>query len=57
MKAVKVKLQEINPDRVKVFEKNAQAHAKKIIANFDDYEFVRSHNSALWRELICNIKL
>jgi len=37
MKAVKEKLPE---DRVTDFEKGAQAFAKKIIANFKDYEFV-----------------
>jgi hypothetical protein len=36
MKAVKEKLPE---DRVTDFEKGAQAFAKKIIANFKDYEF------------------
>ncbi|KAH9999866.1 translationally controlled tumor protein [Russula vinacea] len=36
MKAVKEKLSE---DRVTDFEKGAQAFAKKIIANFKDYEF------------------
>jgi hypothetical protein len=38
MKAVKVQLQ---PDRVQAFENGAQAYAKKIVANFKDYEFVR----------------
>lgn len=37
MKTVKEKLSE---DRVTDFEKGAQAFAKKIIANFKDYEFV-----------------
>jgi len=37
MKAVKEKLPE---DRVTAFEKGAQAYAKKIVANFKDYEFV-----------------
>jgi Translationally controlled tumour protein len=37
MKAVKGKLPE---DRVSDFEKGAQAYAKKLIANFKDYEFV-----------------
>lgn len=41
MKAVKTKLQETNPDRVDPFEKGAQTFAKKIVANFKDYEFVR----------------
>ena len=40
MKAVKTKLQESNPDRVETFEKGAQNFAKKIVANFKDYEFV-----------------
>jgi len=39
MKAVKAVLQESKPDRVAVFEKNAAAFAKKIVANFKDYEF------------------
>ncbi|KAH7105508.1 translationally controlled tumor-associated [Auriculariales sp. MPI-PUGE-AT-0066] len=39
MKAVKTKLQETNPDRVEAFEKGAQAFAKKIVANFKDFEF------------------
>jgi len=37
MKAVKQKLPE---DRVADFEKGAGAYAKKIVANFKDYEFV-----------------
>lgn len=43
MKAVKAKLSETNPDRVEVFEKGAQVFAKKIVANFKDFEFVRLH--------------
>lgn len=43
MKAVKAKLAESNPDRVAAFEKGAAAFAKKIVANFGDYEFVRIH--------------
>ncbi|KDQ64545.1 hypothetical protein JAAARDRAFT_28190 [Jaapia argillacea MUCL 33604] len=39
MKAVKAKLAETNPDRVDAFEKGAAAYAKKIVANFKDYEF------------------
>ncbi|TFY70165.1 hypothetical protein EVG20_g2850 [Dentipellis fragilis] len=39
MKAVKAKLQETKPDRVEAFEKGAQAFAKKLVANFKDYEF------------------
>ena len=40
MKAVKAKLVETKPDRVEAFEKGAQNFAKKIVANFKDYEFV-----------------
>lgn len=40
MKTIKAKLAETNPDRVSAFEKGAQAFAKKIVANFKDYEFV-----------------
>jgi len=39
MKAVKEHLKEKNPARVDAFEKGAQAFAKKIVANFKDYEF------------------
>lgn len=39
MKAVKAKLDE---ERVEAFEKGASAFAKKIVANFKDYEFVGS---------------
>jgi hypothetical protein len=38
MKAVKEKL---DPARVPGFEKGAAAYAKKIVANFKDFEFVR----------------
>jgi hypothetical protein len=37
MKATKEKLPE---DRVANFEKGAQAYAKKVVANFKDYDFV-----------------
>jgi len=39
MKAVKAHLQKRKPERVDAFEKGAQAFAKKIVANFKDYEF------------------
>jgi len=39
MKAIKAKLTETNPERVDAFEKGAQAFAKKIVANFKDFEF------------------
>ena len=39
MKAVKAELQKTKPDRVEAFEKGAAAYAKKIVANFKDYEF------------------
>lgn len=40
MKAVKATLQKTSPDAVSEFEEKAQAFAKKIVANFKDYEFV-----------------
>lgn len=39
MKAVKAYLKEKNPDRVDAFEKAASAYAKKIVADFKNYEF------------------
>jgi len=39
MKAVKTKLAETNPERVEAFEKGAAAYAKKIVANFKNFEF------------------
>ncbi|KAK4512415.1 uncharacterized protein ATC70_003115 [Mucor velutinosus] len=39
MKALKAKLNETNPERVAVFEKNATTLVKKILGNFKDYEF------------------
>lgn len=44
MKAVKAKLAETKPERVEAFEKGAAAYAKKIVANFKDFEFV----SRIW---------
>lgn len=45
MKSVKAELEKSKPERVEAFEKGAQAFAKKIVANFKDYEFV-SHSLA-----------
>jgi len=39
MKAVKAHLAEKNPDRVAAFEAGAQTFAKKVVANFKDFEF------------------
>jgi len=39
MKTVKGELQKTHPDRVAAFETGAAALAKKIVANFKDYEF------------------
>ncbi|KAF8709163.1 TCTP family, partial [Rhizoctonia solani] len=39
MKAVKAYLSTAKPDRVEAFEKGAQAYAKKIVANFKNFEF------------------
>ncbi|KAJ6539391.1 translationally controlled tumor protein [Mycena capillaripes] len=44
MKTVKAKLAETHPDRVDAFEKGAAAYAKKIVANFKDYEFYTGEN-------------
>ena len=40
MKTVKADLTKKNPERVEAFEKGASAFAKKIVANFKNYEFV-----------------
>ena len=40
MKAVKAELATSHPDQVDSFEKGAQTYAKKIVANFKDFEFV-----------------
>lgn len=42
MKAVKEHLAKTDASQVEAFEKGAAAYAKKIIANFKDYEFVGS---------------
>lgn len=55
MKAVKAKLQETNPERVEIFEKNAGAFAKKIVANFKDYEFVSLINSLDYPIVLYNL--
>ena len=39
MKRVKAHLSEKDPERVEAFEKAAQGYAKKIVANFKDWEF------------------
>ncbi|PBK69672.1 translationally controlled tumor-associated [Armillaria solidipes] len=44
MKSVKAKLAETKPDRVEAFEKGAQTYAKKIVANFKDFEFYTGEN-------------
>ncbi|KJA30232.1 hypothetical protein HYPSUDRAFT_153734 [Hypholoma sublateritium FD-334 SS-4] len=44
MKSVKEKLAESNPDAVAEFEKGAAAFAKKLVANFKDYEFYTSES-------------
>ncbi|KAI0750799.1 translationally controlled tumor-associated [Daedaleopsis nitida] len=44
MKAIKTHLQETKPNRVEAFEKGAQAFAKKLVANFKDYEFYTGEN-------------
>merc|ERR1712146_457543 len=44
MKKVKTYLEENNPDRVQPFMKGAQEFVKKILANFDDYQFFMGEN-------------
>lgn len=39
MKTIKKELEQSDPERVPVFEKGAAAFAKKLVANFGDYEF------------------
>ncbi|CAK6966315.1 translationally-controlled tumor protein homolog [Scomber scombrus] len=39
MKAIKTKLEEGNPDRVKEFMQDAQTEIKKILGNIDNYQF------------------
>ncbi|EPY51562.1 translationally controlled tumor protein [Schizosaccharomyces cryophilus OY26] len=39
MKTIKGRLQEKNPERVPIFEKKAVEYVKKILANFNDYDF------------------
>ena len=54
MKAVKEKLpeQKLPEEELLAFEKGAAAYAKKIIANFKDYEFVSALDVTLFRRLI-----
>ena len=46
MKAVKTHLSQNQPDKVDEFEKGAQAYAKKIVANFKDFDFVSRVNES-----------
>lgn len=39
MKKVKQHLQETNPDRIPIFEKGIAGFVKKVLGNFNDYEF------------------
>ena len=39
MKKVKAHLQETNPDRIPIFEKGIASFVKKVLGNFNDYEF------------------
>jgi hypothetical protein len=41
MKAVSGELKKSDAERAPVFEKKAIGYVKKVLANFDDYEFVR----------------
>lgn len=44
MKAIKKRLEESNPARVAVFEKGAATYVKKVLENFDKYEFYTGEN-------------
>eukprot|EP00158_Paraphelidium_tribonemae_P008518 Partr_v1_DN28602_c2_g2_i1_m49704 putative tumor protein len=44
MKKVKAYLTETNPERAAVFEKSVPGFVKKILENFDDYEFYVGEN-------------
>lgn len=52
MKAVKAELTKNKPERVEAFEKGAQAFAKKIVANFKDYEFVSTISPTRFCDII-----
>lgn len=40
MKRVKAELTKTHPDKVEAFEKGAGAYAKKVVADFKNYDFV-----------------
>jgi ribosome recycling factor len=44
MKKLLAKLKEDKPDRVEIFQKNIQEWVKKVLANFDDYQFFQGEN-------------
>ncbi|TDL29732.1 translationally controlled tumor-associated [Rickenella mellea] len=44
MKTIKAHLEKNKPERVEAFEKGAAAYAKKIVANFKDFEFYTGEN-------------
>lgn len=44
MQSIKKKLEENNPERVKIFQEKAQVFIKKILENFKDYDFFVSEN-------------
>ena len=46
MKEIKKRLETSNPDRVKDFERQASAYAKKIVANFKHFEFYTGSSMA-----------
>ncbi len=44
IKSIRTKLEETNPGRVAEFEAGAQAYAKKILGNFDNFRFFQGEN-------------
>lgn len=44
MKAIKKRLEESNPSRVPIFEKGAATYVKKVLENFDKYDFYTGEN-------------
>jgi hypothetical protein len=55
MAALKKKVEEKSPERVKDFMDGAQAFVKEVLAKFNDYEFYRSENEADVQMVIARI--
>lgn len=44
IKSIRSKIEEKDPSKVPVFESSAQAYAKKVISNFDNYRFYQGES-------------